>query len=183
MSGKDSDKVDSSPRHSDTMNEKKESISIDSQPHRRGVLDVEASNTGKLNAVFENPLAGIASDKLMRDVEDFCEKYDLTDSVDIIKKGARVAQNADRATEVEGLTSEEKDALFNEKAHTLSAATQGMDETANNGAVPIYSTPAIFNLEERPYIQGLVVSAPPLACAVLGCWYTPILLPSFVPGY
>lgn len=183
MTEKDIDKADASSGHSDQYHEKKESISTDGQPQRKDILDIEGDNSRKLNAVFENPLSGIEPEQLLRDVEDFCQKYGLTDDVDIIKKGALVARDAAHATEVEGLTSEEKDSLVNEKAHkwrhplmlywlccmcSLSAATQGMDETANNGAVPIYSK--IFGLENRPYIQGLVVSGPYMACAVLGCW-------------
>lgn len=183
MSEKDIDKADTSSGHSDKMIEKKDSVSTQGQQQRKDVLDIEQDNSRQLNAVFENPLSGIEPEQLLKDVEDFCQKYDLTDSVDIIKKGALVARDASRATEVEGLTSEEKEALVNEKARkwhhpwmlywlccmcSLSAATQGMDETANNGAVPIYEK--IFNLEERPYILGLIVSGPYLACAVLGCW-------------
>ena len=178
------DKADTSSGHSDNVhNEKKESISTDGQPQRKDVYDIEQDDSRKLNAVFENPLAGIPVEQLMRDVEDFCNQWGLSESVDMIKKGALVARDADKATEVDGLTPEEKDALVNEKAHkwrhpwmlywlccmcSLSAATQGMDETANNGAVPIYQE--IFGLEERPYILGLVVSGPYMACAVLGCW-------------
>ena len=187
MAEKDIDKADTSSGHSDNMhNEKKESISTSDGGHlqRKDVFDIEGDNSRQLNAVFENPLAGIPPDQLMQDVEDFCHTYGLTDKVDVIKRGALVARDAAHATEVEGLTQEEKEALVNEKTHkwrhpwmlywlccmcSLSAATQGMDETANNGAVPIYSK--IFGLEERPYIQGLVVSSPYLACCVLGCCY------------
>lgn len=183
MAEKDVGKADAASGQSDTMNEKKESISTNGVQQRKDVFDIEQDNSHQLNAVFENPLAGIEPQQLMRDVEDFCQRYNLTASEDIIKKGALVARDANTAVEVEGLTAEEKDALVNEKAHkwrhpwmlywlcamcSLSAATQGMDETANNGAVPIYSK--IFGLEDRPYIQGLVVSGPYLACAVLGCW-------------
>ena len=59
---------------------------------------------------------------------------------------------------------------------SLAAATQGMDETANNGAVSIYSgylgitAASLGSQQKADYIQGLVVGAPYLACAVIGCW-------------
>lgn len=62
----------------------------------------------------------------------------------------------------------------------MAAAVQGMDETANNGAVAIYSRylnieggpGRRFTTQEANNIQGLVVGAPYLACAILGCWLT-----------
>ena len=52
---------------------------------------------------------------------------------------------------------------------SLGAATQGMDESVNNGAVAIYPKALGFANSGDIY-QGLVVSAPYLACAILGCW-------------
>ena len=54
---------------------------------------------------------------------------------------------------------------------SLGAATQGMDESVNNGANSIYPKDLGFN-NKGPIYKGLVVSAPYLACAVLGCWLT-----------
>ena len=52
---------------------------------------------------------------------------------------------------------------------SLGAATQGMDESVNNGAVSIY--PKVLGFANTGEIyQGAAVSAPYLACAVLGCW-------------
>ena len=51
---------------------------------------------------------------------------------------------------------------------SLGAATQGMDESVNNGAVAIY--PKYLNFPPGPINEGLAVAAPYLACAVLGCW-------------
>lgn len=71
---------------------------------------------------------------------------------------------------------------------SLAAAVQGMDETVNNGAQAIYMKPdvcasvyiQIARLIRIPQqlnittanIQGLVVGAPYLACAIIGCWLT-----------
>jgi MFS family permease len=73
---------------------------------------------------------------------------------------------------------------------SLAAAVQGMDETVNNGAQAIYfaedvCSPSILvlmytdlsdnyqqlNITSKN-IQGLVVGAPYLACALIGCWLT-----------
>ena len=52
---------------------------------------------------------------------------------------------------------------------SLGAATQGMDESVNNGAVSIY--PKVLGFADKGAVyQGVAVSAPYLACAVLGCW-------------
>jgi hypothetical protein len=63
---------------------------------------------------------------------------------------------------------------------SLAAAVQGMDETVNNGAQAFYLKR--FNIVEKPKgrfttnevdnLTGLVVGAPYLACAILGCWLT-----------
>ena len=71
---------------------------------------------------------------------------------------------------------------------SLAAAVQGMDETVNNGAQAIYMKPDVCasvyiqttRLIRIPQqlnittanIQGLVVGAPYLACAIIGCWLT-----------
>jgi MFS family permease len=52
---------------------------------------------------------------------------------------------------------------------SMGAATQGMDESVNNGAVAIYPKELGFANKGEIY-QGVAVSAPYLACAVLGCW-------------
>ena len=64
---------------------------------------------------------------------------------------------------------------------SLCAAVQGMDETANNGAqvfylkrfnILPYSKGGRFTQKMTDDLTGLVVGAPYLACAVLGCWLT-----------
>ena len=60
---------------------------------------------------------------------------------------------------------------------SMCAAVQGMDETVNNGAQTYYLKR--FNITEQRFsgnmvdnLTGLVVGAPYLACAILGCWLT-----------
>lgn len=148
------------------------------------VFDVDVENTRAVNAKFENPLANVTREKLMQDVEDFCQKYDMMDDVDILKKGALVAQRPHAYQEMNDLTNEEKIALDREHTHkwsqpwmlywlvcmsSMAACVQGMDESVNNGAQAFYLKE--FGVTDTN-IQGLIVSAPYLACAVLGCWLT-----------
>ena len=63
--------------------------------------------TTNLNAVFENPLAGLSRDALMEDVEEFCRKFDLMDHIEDFKKGALVAQNPKDIRNLPELTPEE----------------------------------------------------------------------------
>ena len=54
----------------------------------------------------------------------------------------------------------------------------GMDETVNNGAQSLYlkqfhvNTQRFGSTQEVNNITGLIVGAPYLACAILGCWLT-----------
>lgn len=167
---------------SPTRTENKESVD-GGQRVREDVLDIGASGK-KLNAVFENPLAGIEPEQLKRDVEQFCSDYGLMDSIDVFQKGALAARDPARATEIPGLTEDERDWITREHTRkwkhpfmlywlvtmcSLGAATQGMDESVNNGANAIYPKELGFANKGDIY-QGVAVSAPYLACAVLGCW-------------
>src|ERR1700761_1703731 len=60
---------------------------------------------------------------------------------------------------------------------SLAAAVQGMDETVNNGAQTFYLqelgiTSDRFSPDMQDNLTGLIVGAPYLACAILGCWLT-----------
>ncbi|KAL1959868.1 hypothetical protein VTO42DRAFT_1013 [Malbranchea cinnamomea] len=161
------------------------------------ILDIESRmQTTNLSAVFENPLASIPREKLMADVERFCERFNLTDHVEAFKKGALVSQNPHSALELGELNEEEKAALRREKTHkwsqpkalyhlaimcSIAAAVQGMDETVNNGAQALYlkrfnvlpySEGGRFSQSMADNLTGLIVGAPYLACAVVGCWIT-----------
>ncbi|KAL8710477.1 MAG: hypothetical protein Q9220_004909 [cf. Caloplaca sp. 1 TL-2023] len=158
-----------------------------------GFLLADLDSRGNLNVIFDNPLAKVSDDQLMRNVKDFCQRYDLMDQLENMKKGARVSKYPNTIADADYLSHEEKSVLLREKTNkwdhpwmlywlctmcSLAAATQGMDETANNGALPLYSkilglTPEKLGSQSKAdNIQGLVVSAPYLACAILGCWLT-----------
>ncbi|KAJ5239427.1 hypothetical protein N7468_004046 [Penicillium chermesinum] len=154
---------------------------------KKGIAHDELEGRGRdnLNAVFENPLAGIPRDELFRNVEEFCTKFGLLDDLEVFKKGALISQSPATAASLPELNEAEREALVREHTHkwhqpwqlyfltvmcSLSAAVQGMDETVNNGAQAYYLKK--FGIENSNNLTGLVVGAPYLACAILGCWLT-----------
>lgn len=85
-----------------------------------GILDPENIRNrpaDNLNVVFENPLANVPRDQLLKDVEDFCQKYNLMEHVDDFRKGALVSQNPAAAMDLTELTDEEKNILLREHTH------------------------------------------------------------------
>lgn len=150
-----------------------------------------------LSTAFENPLGRFTKEELMSNVDDFCKKYNLTDFTDDFRNGALIAQNPSNLQDMPNLSQEDKTILEREKTHrwsqpytlywlcvmcSLAAAVQGMDETVNNGAQELYlrhfkikpapGETAIFSESQAPLITGLIVGAPYLCCAVIGCWIT-----------
>ena len=87
------------------------------QDVRRHAYDIDGAAPSQLNAVFENPLAGIPIEQLMADVEEFCDKFGLIDSVAVMKKGALIAQNPHAFRAIPELTNEEKMIIGREKSH------------------------------------------------------------------
>ena len=76
--------------------------------------DAEAVPRSKLNALFENPLAGIPKDHLFQDVDDFCNKFNLTHHREVFRKGALVAQNPHTAQDMDYLNEQDKAVLLRE---------------------------------------------------------------------
>ena len=76
-------------------------------------LDVSRN---KLNAMFENPLGGIPREQLMKDVDNFCAKFDLMEYNDCFRKGALVAQSPHAVQKMDDLSVQEK--LLLEREHT-----------------------------------------------------------------
>lgn len=85
----------------------------------------------------------------MHDVEVFCNERGLTERVDLIKRGALVAQKPTDYDHIESLSGEEREALRFEATHrwrhpmalyftiivcSIGAAVQGWDQTGSNGA-------------------------------------------------
>ncbi|KAI9734298.1 MAG: hypothetical protein M1834_002402 [Cirrosporium novae-zelandiae] len=177
---------------SDVSHGSDEQIEIPSTKEHVTDVDVEHASRAHLNAMFENPLAGVSREQLFADVEAFCEKFDLMDHVEDFRKGALVSQNPHSIHSLDILTEEDRTALDREHTHkwsqpfmlwwlivmcSLGAAVQGMDETVNNGAQPYYLVRLgiksdRFSQSMQDNLTGLVVGAPYLACAILGCWLT-----------
>ena len=147
-------------------------------------MSKDVENARAISAKFENPLENVSREKLEQDVHEFCQEYDMNDDFDMIMKGALVAQRPHAYDSMNELTPDEKNALEREHTHkwrqplmlywlvsmsSMAACVQGMDESVNNGAQAFYFT--ALNIKSAS-IQGLVVGAPYLACAVLGCWLT-----------
>ncbi|KAJ5724149.1 hypothetical protein N7488_002184 [Penicillium malachiteum] len=168
------EKTDNPPSYEHA--EKKESVPT---------IDLEHRGDNELNAVFQNPLAGFSREQLFENVEAFCRKFDLMDDLETFKKGALISQSPENATKLPELSEDERNALVREHTHkwhqpwqlywlaimcSLAAAVQGMDETVNNGAQAFYLKH--FGIENSDNLTGLVVGAPYLACAILGCWLT-----------
>ncbi|GIK07208.1 hypothetical protein Aspvir_002864 [Aspergillus viridinutans] len=179
--------------------EKSTAFQHDEDPtQRKDIFDLEGRSPNRLNAVFANPLANVPRDKLLQNVEDFCQKYGLMDHIDVFRKGALISQNPAGALDLPELHEDEKAVLRRENTHkwsqpwrlyflaamcSLAAAVQGMDETVNNGAQAIYLKQFNITDKDHPensrfspsmqrYLTGLIVGAPYLACAILGCWLT-----------
>ncbi|OAQ67318.1 sugar porter (SP) family MFS transporter [Pochonia chlamydosporia 170] len=150
-----------------------------------------------LSTAFENPLARFTKEELMSNVDDFCKTHNLTDFTDDFRHGALIAQNPNSVHDLPNLSPDDRSTLDREHTHrwsqpftlywlcvmcSLAAAVQGMDETVNNGAQELYlrhfriktenGEPAIFDEQQAPLITGLIVGAPYLCCAVIGCWVT-----------
>jgi hypothetical protein len=66
---------------------------------------------------IKNPLAGVPRETLLRDVDKFAHENELSDIVDVLRRGALVAQDPPNFESVEGITEEEKDAIRNEVLH------------------------------------------------------------------
>ncbi|KAE8393434.1 hypothetical protein BDV23DRAFT_191638 [Aspergillus alliaceus] len=154
------------------------------EPRRSSIYDIEGRPANKLSTVFKNPLEGIPRQQLLEDVDKFCVQYGLEEHKELFRKGALISQNPQDVHNMPELTEAEREAIQREKTHkwsqpwqlyfmasmcSLAAAVQGMDETVNNGAQAIYLKELNITSE---YITGLVVGAPYLACAVIGCWLT-----------
>ncbi|KIW34191.1 uncharacterized protein PV07_00986 [Cladophialophora immunda] len=161
-------------------------------PERRRSSIADLNRNKNLDAKISNPLADIPQEELLADVEDFANRAGLSSEIELIKKGALVAQNPAQFENLAFLTEDEKDALRTEVSRkwkhpwklymtvivcSIGAAVQGWDQTGTNGAN--LSFPEAFNLDtpegqpgyERDFwIIGLVNSAPYIGSAFLGCW-------------
>ncbi|KIP10754.1 hypothetical protein PHLGIDRAFT_22040 [Phlebiopsis gigantea 11061_1 CR5-6] len=181
------------------------SLQVPSVAHGRSSISSETSQgaslssdkTGKQSTASRssNPLVGVSVEQLLQDAEKFARDNGLDDHVEIIQKGALVAQNPEDFEDIDMLTEDEKAALRHEAKKpwsqpkmlyylvimcSLAAALQGMDESVINGANLFF--PGQFGIDpgfmnggganRNQWLLGLVNSAPYLCCAVFSCWLT-----------
>ncbi|KAJ9627039.1 hypothetical protein H2203_003499 [Taxawa tesnikishii (nom. ined.)] len=107
--------------------------------------DLSQNVTGEIR----NPLVGIPKDILMAQVDNFANKYGVTDVLPLLRKGALCAQNPFDYEKHVDLTEDEKEALIIERTrrwkhpkmlyftiilNSIAAAIQGWDQTGSNGA-------------------------------------------------
>ncbi|EOD43104.1 putative sugar transporter protein [Neofusicoccum parvum UCRNP2] len=181
---------------SDTIVEKTAAEHVDSAEKASDEINLNSN----IEAKIKNPLAGLSKEQLAYQVEEFAKEHNMTDRLDLLQRGALVAQDPAEFESVPGLTDEEKDALRNEVTHkwrqpkalyftvilcSIGAAVQGWDQTGSNGAN--LSFPQAFGISDAEYLDdaetipnpdyatnlwlvGIINAAPYLASAFLGCW-------------
>ncbi|KAE8257091.1 hypothetical protein A4X13_0g2587 [Tilletia indica] len=193
----------SSPTHSSPTQTTKEKKGSEEHSLQLDQNDIEYGNDYTLqkenvDAVLRNPLHGIPREALFAKVDKFAAEKNLTSEIDLLRKGALVAQNPADFQSIDILTQEERDVIQHEYqnkwAHPMTlyvtiflcsvgAATQGWDQTGSNGAN--LSFPTEFGISDsallpdgsvntkaydHSWIVGLVNAAPYISSAFLGCW-------------
>jgi hypothetical protein len=78
------------------------------------------NNAENLGSVFENPLASKTKEELLADVDEFVNKYDLSDFRDEFHKGALIAQAPDQVDNLPDLSSEDREILQRETTNRWS---------------------------------------------------------------
>ncbi|KDN52660.1 hypothetical protein K437DRAFT_261259 [Tilletiaria anomala UBC 951] len=151
-------------------------------------IALDANDSGEV----KNPLYGVPRSKLLRDAEQFAHQHGLVEHVELIQRGALVAQNQSGFQSIPDLSDEEKAALVHEVTHkwshpfvmyatifccSIGAATQGWDQTGSNGAN--LSFPKDFDIStekgnpnayNNTWLVGAVNAAPYIGSALCGCW-------------
>ena len=73
-----------------------------------------AAMTQNVTGEIKNPLVGMSKADLMADVESFAKRHDLMDKIEVLKKGAMVAQNPTNFENMEELDDEDRQCLREE---------------------------------------------------------------------
>ncbi|KPM39435.1 hypothetical protein AK830_g7123 [Neonectria ditissima] len=180
--------------HSQPSNEEVEMTS--SRPysfpveHGRRPSEAYVNLNANVDAKIKNPLLGIPRDRLMAEVDDFCQRKGLDEYRSIVRKGALVAQDPtgyEDITGQEALDDIEIESLRDEVLHkwrvpttlyltvatcSIGAAVQGWDQTGSNGANLEF--PHAYGIDGESIhdkvIVGLVNAAPYIGTALFGCW-------------
>jgi hypothetical protein len=98
---------------------------------------------------IRNPLVGVSREVLMQDVENYANENDLGDIIELLRKGALVAQSPEMVDVIPDLDETERESLRREITNkwrqpkilyftiilnSIAAAIQGWDQTGSNGA-------------------------------------------------
>ncbi|KAK5944642.1 hypothetical protein PMZ80_001840 [Knufia obscura] len=161
-------------------------------PERRRSSVADLNRDRNLDAKISNPLGDIPREQLLADVEAFAHRTGMTSELELLQKGALVAQNPAGYESLPELDDDERSALRVEVTKkwnhpwklyitiavcSIGAAVQGWDQTGTNGANLSFGT--AFGLDtpqgqpgyDRDFwIIGAVNSAPYMGSAFFGCW-------------
>ncbi|CAN6595270.1 myo-inositol transporter 1 [Trichomonascus vanleenenianus] len=147
-----------------------------------GGLDNLIESFVKSGEVTHNPLKDLTREQVIAAAREFAESKGLAEDSEYFVKGALLAHSDDTSF----LTEEELQAIEDEVNHkwkqpktlyylcvmcAMCAVVQGMDETVVNGAQLYFFDFLHMTEDDLPnagWIQGLVVGAPYLCCAVIG---------------
>merc|ERR1712093_619903 len=143
-----------------------------------------------LEGRIQNPLAGIPTAFLLREIDEFARKRGLLDVLPLLRKGALVARDPSNYEDISGdeaLDDAEIEALRDEVLHkwrqpkalyytiiicSIGAAVQGWDQTGSNGAMLKF--PEYFQIDSTStrdsFLVGLLNAAPYIGSAFIGCW-------------
>lgn len=73
--------------------------------------------TQNVTGAIKNPLSGMSKAELMADVENFAQRNDMREQVDLLKKGALTAQNPADFENIAELNDEDRNHLKTEVTH------------------------------------------------------------------
>ncbi|CEH17877.1 Predicted transporter (major facilitator superfamily) [Ceraceosorus bombacis] len=141
------------------------------------------------NALLANPLKAFSRVEVAERARAWADEAGLGEDRELFARAALVAQNPTRWDEMPELSQEEKDALTFERDHpyrqpkalwllvltvSLSAAVQGMDQSAINGSLLFF--PEQFGIADRydGWLTGIISAAPYFSCAVFSFLSSPL---------
>ncbi|KAA1129411.1 hypothetical protein PGTUg99_032672 [Puccinia graminis f. sp. tritici] len=167
----------------------KNNVSLKEHKSDQHVLPPEVEEIARISSKLENPLAGLTTQELIDEAEEFCLKHSLLEHVHTFRRGAILAADPSDLDRLPQITEEERQWVSFETTRkwkqpmtmfyiavisSMAAIVQGMDEAVVNGAQIFYyerfGIPS-NGTNQRAVIQGLVNSAPYLCCT-LSCWLT-----------
>ena len=83
------------------------------QARKQSIAAMMQNTTGEI----KNPLVGIPKEELFADVEAFAERADLMEELELLKKGALIAQNPADFENINELDESDREAIRHEITH------------------------------------------------------------------